>query len=185
MPAAAALDGANPRGVDCGRGRVVGCGRATCDLRVGCRPVRRRPSARRGRMSESQATASIEVALAHATRLLSTDPALAAEQAREILRVAGEHPPAALVLGAAHRARGAAAEAVEVLAPLARVHPEWALLQFELGMALSGAGRGDEAVAALRRALALKPGLPQAWLALAGHLDAAGDGAGAEAARAE
>ena len=136
-------------------------------------------------MSESQATASIEVALAHATRLLSTDPALAAEQAGEILRVAGDHPAAALVLGAAHRARGAGAEAVGVLAPLARVHPQWALLQFEFGMALGGIGRGDEAVSALRRAVALKPGLPQAWLALADHLDASGDGAGAESARAE
>ena len=39
-------------------------------------------------------TGSLEVALAHAERLLDTDPALAAEQAREILRVVGDHPAA-------------------------------------------------------------------------------------------
>ncbi|HMB43292.1 MAG TPA: sulfotransferase, partial [Luteimonas sp.] len=52
----------------------------------------------------------------------------------------------------------------------------------ELGIALGRVGRGDEAVIALRRAVALKPDLPQAWLALADHLGATGDSEGADAA---
>ncbi|HJW47712.1 MAG TPA: sulfotransferase, partial [Lysobacter sp.] len=45
-------------------------------------------------------------------------------------------------------------------------------------------GRGDEAVVALRRAVALKPDLPKAWLALGDHLTATGDNAAADAAYA-
>lgn len=127
-------------------------------------------------------TASLDIALAHATRLLATDPALAAEQAHEILRTVGDHPMAVLVLGASHTARGDARQAVEVLAPLARTQPNWAMAQLELGLALGRAGRGDEAVAALRRAVALKPDLPQAWRALGDHLSAMGDAEGADAA---
>lgn len=128
--------------------------------------------------------ASLEVALAHASRLLATDPALAGEQATEILRVVGSHPMALLLLGASHTARGNATQATEILAPLAQAQPQWAMAQYELGLALGRAGRGDEAVAALRRAVALKPDLPHAWLGLADHLRVIDDVAGADAAYA-
>jgi predicted Zn-dependent protease len=118
-------------------------------------------------------TASLDVALAHASRLLDTDPALAGEQAREILRVVPDHPMATLVLGVSHRTLGDARRAVEILAPLARAHADWASVHCELGLALGRAGRGADAVAALRRAVALKPDLPQAWRALGDHLPAA------------
>jgi len=129
-------------------------------------------------------TASLEVALAHASRLMATDPALAGEQATEILRTVGNHPMALLLLGASHTARGDAVQATEILAPLAQAQPQWAMAQYEFGIALGRAGRGEEAVAALRRAVALKPDLPQAWLALADHLRAIDDVAGADAAYA-
>jgi tetratricopeptide (TPR) repeat protein len=80
--------------------------------------------------------------------MLGTHPALAAEQANEILRSVGPHPRATLLLG----------------------------------LALDRCGRGDEALAALRRTVALDPMLPRAWLALGDHLTASGDLAGADAA---
>jgi len=136
-------------------------------------------------MGVPEATAGIEVARAHAARLLENDPALAAEQAREILQVAERDPGALLVLGVALRRLGQPRGAVATLGTLVREHPRFALAQLEFGLALGAAGQGDEAVAALRRALELKPTLPQGWLALAGHLAATGDDAGAARAHAE
>src|SRR5579863_74672 len=127
---------------------------------------------------------TIEVALAHAARLLERDPALAAEQAGEILKAAPGHPPALLVLAIAQRLRGDAAAAHALLAPLVAAQPRWAAARYEYGAALGALGRGDEAVAELRRAVELNPDLPNAWRALADHLGAVGDDAGAEAARA-
>jgi len=130
----------------------------------------------------TEPTASVDVALAHASRLLATDPALAAEQASEILRVV-EHPMARLLLGVSHSLRGQHAPALELLEPLAAAQPRWAQAQMELGLALARAGR-DGAVTALRRAVALKPDLPQAWRALGDQLLAADDLDGADAAYA-
>ena len=93
---------------------------------------------------------TIEVALSHAARLLEREPALAVEQAAEILKVFPLHA------GALH------------------LH----------GLALGAMGRGEEAVTALQRALALNPDLPGAWRALADHLAAMGDTQGADAAYA-
>jgi tetratricopeptide (TPR) repeat protein len=135
-------------------------------------------------MSASEATASLEVALAHAARLLATEPRLAREQAAEILRVVAGHPQALLLLGASHCACGDAAEAIEILDALCRSHPQWAQAQLELGIALERAGRDGDALAALRRAVTLKPELPRAWLALGDHLNASGDSEGADAAYA-
>ena len=132
----------------------------------------------------AEPTASLDIALAHAARLLASDPALAAEQATEILRVVGDHPMALLLLGASRCACGEAGHAVGILDPLAAAHPQWAQAQLELGIALGQAGRGGEALAALRRAVALQPGLPRAWLALADHLTAIGDTQAADAAYA-
>jgi tetratricopeptide (TPR) repeat protein len=129
-------------------------------------------------------TASLETALAHASRLLEIDPARAGEQATEILRVVGNHPMALLLLAASHTARGNPNQAVEILGPLAVAQPNSARTHLELGIALGRAGRGDEAFAALRRAVALKPDLPKAWLALGDHLTATGDNAAADAAYA-
>ena len=128
--------------------------------------------------------ASVDAALAHASRLLAVDPALAAEQASEILKLVEGHPVALLLLGASHTARGNAKRATDILVPLAMSQPHSAAVHLELGLALGRAGRTDEAVAALRRALALKPELPRAWLALGDHLSAMGDAEGADVAYA-
>jgi len=132
----------------------------------------------------AQSLGSLEVALSHAARLLPARPALAAEQAAEILKVVPEHPVATLLLAVAHRACGDPGAALEGLQQLCRKQPGWAAAQYELGMTLGSVGQGEAAIAALRRAVALKPDLPDAWRALGDHLAAIGDADGADAAYA-
>jgi tetratricopeptide (TPR) repeat protein len=126
----------------------------------------------------------VEVALAHASRLLERDPALAAEQASEILKAAPGDPRARLILGAAHRIAGHAELALDVLQPLCAQQPGSAPAHLELGIALGEAGRPHEALIPLRRALQLKPDFADAWRLLADYLEAGGDAGGADQARA-
>jgi predicted Zn-dependent protease len=134
--------------------------------------------------AQSQTLGSVEVALSHAARLLPAQPALAAEQAAEILKVVPGHPAATLMWAIAQRACGDPAAALSRLQHLCRQQPGWATAQYELGVTLGSAGQGESAIAALRRAVTLKPDMSDAWLALADHLGAIGDAAGADAARA-
>ena len=127
---------------------------------------------------------TLAVALAHAARLLESNPGLAAEQAREVLKAVPGHPQARLILGTARRLSGQTGAALAVFEPLAREQPRSAAVALELGIALGEGGRDSEAVAALRRAAQLKPDLPDAWRLLADHLDVTGDAKGAEHARA-
>ena len=132
----------------------------------------------------SETQGSVEVALGHTARLLESDPALAALQAVEILKAVPNHPLAMLLLGAAQRAGGNAVAALLVLEPLAASHPEWALAHYESALALGAMQRNAAALRALRRAVALKPDMADAWRALADQLTIAGDAAGADAAYA-
>jgi tetratricopeptide (TPR) repeat protein len=132
----------------------------------------------------SDPVGTLEVALAHAAKLLATRPALAAEQATEILKAVPGQPGATLILGSARRALGDAATAIATIESLTRSHPQWAAAHHELSLALAAAGRGEDAVAALRRALQLQPELADAWRRLGDHLTAMGDAAGADAAYA-
>jgi tetratricopeptide (TPR) repeat protein len=127
---------------------------------------------------------SVEVALAHALDLLNNHPALALEQAREILKNVPGHPIATLVVGMAQRLQGDLPAALATLEPLARTQPAASAVHYEYGLALAAADRGEEALRALRRAVELNPALPGAWRALADHLSAIGDSAGADAAYA-
>src|SRR5215472_2074880 len=127
---------------------------------------------------------TIDLALAHAARLLERAPQLASEQAAEILKVAPGHPSATLILAIARRSAADPAAALALLEPLAQLQPHWVAVHYELGLTLAALGRGEEAVAALRRSVEIDPALPDAWRALADHLSAIGDDAGAEAARA-
>jgi tetratricopeptide (TPR) repeat protein len=68
---------------------------------------------------------------------------------------------------------------------LAQAYPRAPLTQYELGVVLGGQGERVAAIAALRRAVALKRDLPEAWRALGDQLFAQGDDRGAEAAYAE
>jgi tetratricopeptide (TPR) repeat protein len=135
--------------------------------------------------SSAEPVGTLAVALAHAQKLLATDPALAAEQASEILKSVPGQPVAQLLLGVAHRRRGDLPAALAVLESLARAQPGWFAAHHELGITQGAARRGDEAVASLRRALELKPDLGDAWRELADHLGALGDPEGADAAYAQ
>ena len=122
--------------------------------------------------------------MAHATRLLDANPALAAEQAEEILKAVPDHPPAVLLLASARRRSGKPAAALELLEPLSQTLGRWPALHFERGLALAAAGRGDEAIEALRTTVELKSDHPEAWRVLADHLMAVGDTEGGDAAYA-
>jgi Flp pilus assembly protein TadD len=139
-----------------------------------------------GGSGAAQPVGSVDVALAleHATRLLEQDPALAAEQAGEILRAYPSHPIATLIVGMSQRLRGDDAGALATLDPLARSQPSAGAVHYEYGLALAASGRGEEALRALSRAVQLQPNLPGAWRALGDHLTAIGDTAGADAAYA-
>ena len=127
---------------------------------------------------------SVDVALTHALDLLNSRPALALEQAREILKSVPGHPIATLVVGMAQRLLGDVSAALATLEPLARNQPTAGAVHYEHGLVLAAVGRGEDAVRALRRAVELNPALPGAWRVLADHLSAMGDSAGADAAYA-
>jgi len=134
--------------------------------------------------SGSDPVGTLDVALAHAQRLLGSRPELAIDQAREILAAAPSHPGALLVLGSALRQTRRTAAALETLRSLALGQPRWAAVHRELGFALGDAGHGEQAVAALRTAVRLQPAMGDAWRALGDHLNAMGDTQGADAAYA-
>src|ERR1022692_456326 len=135
--------------------------------------------------STAEPTGTLDTALAHTRRLLLSNPRLAAEQAGEFLKAAPNHPLAMLLLGMARRLSGDAAGAMLVLEPLAATQPNWAAAHYERGLSLGDAGQPEAALAALRRAVALKPNLPDAWRAIADHLILGGDTQGADAAYAQ
>jgi len=135
--------------------------------------------------SAPEPVGTLAVALAHAARLLEKSPELAAEQAVEILKSAPNHPLATLLLGVARRAGGDAKAALQVLEPLAALHPQWALAHYELALALGHSGNNAAAIAALQSAVALKPDMADAWRALGDELTIADDAAAADAAYAQ
>jgi tetratricopeptide (TPR) repeat protein len=133
----------------------------------------------------AEPTGTLAQALQHAARLLDREPTLAAEQAVEILKVFPTHPGATLLLGSARRAAGNPAAALAVLQPLITAHPTWAVAHFELGMTLSDLEWHDDALSALRRAVELRPDLPDAWREIGDRLALRGDTEGAHAAYAQ
>jgi len=133
----------------------------------------------------SEPVGTLDTALDHTQRLMTSEPRLAAEQATEILKVAPGHPLATLLLGVANRRAGDAATSQTVLEPLARSRPNWAAAHYELGLTLGVRRNGEGAVAALRRAVSLKPEMPDAWRALGDHLTASGDAVAADEAYAQ
>jgi tetratricopeptide (TPR) repeat protein len=135
--------------------------------------------------SRAEPVGTIEVALAHAARLLQSDPRLAAEQATEILKAAPSHPTAGLLLGTAQRLLGNTDSALQVLTAVVCAQPGWAFAHYELGLVLSRLQQNEAAVAQLRRAVALKPDMPDGWRALGDQLTVAGDPAGADSAYAQ
>src|SRR5205085_8449950 len=137
-----------------------------------------------GGSGAAQPVGSLDLALAHALELLDQHPSLALEQATEILNSVPAHPIATLLVGMAQRRLGDTSAALAILEPLSRSQPHAAAVHYEYGLALGAARQGEAAVKALRRAVELSPALPGAWRALADHLTAIGDTAGADTAYA-
>ena len=131
-------------------------------------------------MSATDPVGTLQDALSHTARLLEHDPALAAEQADEILKVVPGHPQALLLMGVARRLAGDAQSAVTILRSLAEQQPRSAQTHYELGVALALTAESEPAVRALRSAVELKADLPDAWRALGDQLGAMGDAAGSE-----
>jgi len=123
----------------------------------------------------SSASGSVETAMKHAASLLQTDAALAAQQATEILAAAPDYPPAKLLLATAKHHLGESQEALEMLGTLVKEQANWAAAQFQYGLILAEQKRGDEALAALRKTVQLKPNHQQAWRHLGDHLVAIGE----------
>ena len=118
--------------------------------------------------------ASVNVALAHGLQLLDTAPALAAQQAHEILASAPGHPAGVLLLGLAASAQRQFAQAVEILRPLVQAQAGSAAAWLALADAQFGLGDDDAADAAYMQHVRLSvrtEELMQAADALAqGHL---------------
>ena len=134
--------------------------------------------------SAADPTGTVEADLAHAGRLLATDPAMALEQASEILKVAPNHPVATLLLGVAQRGTGDLDGALRTFEALTDAQHQWASAHYERGRTLGEAGQPEAAANALRRALELKPDMTDAWRALGDMLTISGDPAGADSAYA-
>jgi tetratricopeptide (TPR) repeat protein len=112
-------------------------------------------------------TAPLQAALAHAARLLDSDPRAAAEQAREILKAVPGHPQTLLCLGSALRRMGDAAAAHAVLEPLATAQSKAPMVWYELGLARGALADGPGAIASFKRATSLNADFGDAWAALA------------------
>ena len=130
-------------------------------------------------------SASVDLELMRASLLLESDPAAAARRASGILERSPGHPEASLLFAAACRKLGDPAAATAALESLASPHRATPFMQLELGRAYAASGRGEEAVVAFRRAIALDAGLADAWRELAAQLFAAGETQAGDAAYLE
>jgi tetratricopeptide (TPR) repeat protein len=119
-------------------------------------------------------SASVDLELVRAARLLESDPAAAARCATDILAGSPGDAEANLLLATAYRKLGDLAAAITLLETLTEAQPHSPILHLELGRAYAAGGRGAEALTVMRRAVALEPGLADAWRDLAGQLFAAG-----------
>ncbi|MFM8375011.1 MAG: tetratricopeptide repeat protein, partial [Phenylobacterium sp.] len=128
--------------------------------------------------------ASLDTAIRQGLGLLAARPDLAEAQAQEILAAVPGHPAGLLMRGAARRRMGRSLEALDDLAPLAAAQATWPPAHLELGLARGDSGDPRGAVEALARAVALDPGLVEAWTALGVQHRLLGHAAAAERAEA-
>ncbi len=112
-------------------------------------------------------TSNLEIALSHANKLLAVNPALAAEQANEILKVIPGQPNALMLFALAKSRQGDMQASIKIFRELIQLQPNWAAGYLELGMVLRRCGDTEAALDMLRKALRIKQDLPKAWLTLA------------------
>jgi len=114
---------------------------------------------------DNQPKSTLEVALAHAERLMRRDPALAIEQADAILEALPDQPGALLIKGRALLRQGAFDDARALLTTLAKQRRTPSTL-LALAEAFTAVQDYDGAIVVLREALALRDDSPAAWGAL-------------------
>jgi tetratricopeptide (TPR) repeat protein len=127
---------------------------------------------------------TLERAIARTAKLMDVDPALAAEQAEEILTAVPNHPPSLFHLAMAKRRMGDPEGALQILEPLLNAQHKWGAAFFEQGLAFADLGRGDQAIDSLYKAVENQPDHPEAWRVLGDHLVATGEPEKADAAYA-
>lgn len=130
--------------------------------------------------TDSEPRGSIKTALQHAATLLRSSPALAEEQAREVLKVMPGSEPGRRILAAALRSQGKAEASLEQLQGLLEHNRGSASFLNEWGQSLAAAGRNQEAITALQRAVQLDPGQPDAWRVLGDQYMLSGNEEGAQ-----
>ncbi len=130
--------------------------------------------------TDSEPRGSIKTALQHAATLLRSSPALAEEQAREVLKVMPGSEPGKRILAAALRSQGKAEASLEQLQGLLEHNRGSASFLNEWGQSLAAAGRNQEAITALQRAVHLDPGQPDAWRVLGDQYMLSGNEEGAQ-----
>jgi tetratricopeptide (TPR) repeat protein len=128
-------------------------------------------------------TGKLAVALRHAGSLLVKDPALAEQQAREILKVYPNDVNGLTLLGTACRLQRKFDEASATLKKALERAPDFAMAHQEIGLTLMALDRSNDAIKALRKAVKLQEKSPLAWKALADILIAQGDKTGSRKAR--
>ncbi len=125
--------------------------------------------------ASTEPSGTLEVALAHAARLLGESPLLAEQQAREIIASVGPHPAAEHILARALAGQGRWQEAEGHLRILHGRYPQILQIQFDHAQALMALGQPGDAAVHLRRMAALRSPPVAVWLMLADALAALGD----------
>ena len=128
-------------------------------------------------------TDDLSIALRHASSLLGSDPALAEQQALEILKPYPNEVNGLTLLGTARRLQRKFDTALRALRMALKRAPDFAIVHQEIGLTLMALDRGDDAVRALRKAVELQPKMPLAWKALGDVLAAQGEEQGSREAR--
>jgi len=117
----------------------------------------------------------LPAAIAEGKRLLMSDPAAAESRAREILATSPDDREAKLLLGEAVRMQGDAAQARDILEPLALADGDWKEVRLELARALSTLGENRAAIAVLMEAVGIDRNYSQAWSLLGEQYILVGD----------
>ncbi|MCW1381401.1 sulfotransferase [Novosphingobium sp. KCTC 2891] len=110
-----------------------------------------------------------------AARALAGNPARAEQQARALIVRNPADPRVRLILASALRRLDRAAEALPLLADLAKAWPRAARTRYEYGLCLCAAGQARDGAAQLDEAVRLDPDLADAWQAMADMAFADGD----------
>jgi tetratricopeptide (TPR) repeat protein len=126
--------------------------------------------------------ADLQTALNNAAELLAHDAMLAEEQANEILKVYPDSTEARRILASAMRLQGRPQRALKILTPMRSSYSDSPGFLHEFALCLGEVGRGNEALKALRRAVAIDPKHANAWQSLGHQLAVSGDQKGSLAA---